>query len=106
MRERSTQYWRLSGSGGTGCNPGPTRFNSLGKRPMIARSTVTLLSYSLRVAISCATIWSYFACASFVSVIVATPTSKLRFACASDSTTAFFWLSASSMLNWASSTSK
>ena len=50
---------------------------------MIARSAVTRLSYSLRTVISCATIASYFACASLVSVIVATPTSKLRFACAS-----------------------
>ena len=46
-------------------------------------SAVTRLSYSLRTVISCATIASYFACASLVSVIVATPTSKLRFACAS-----------------------
>jgi hypothetical protein len=73
---------------------------------MIARSAVTRLSYSLRVRISCATIASYLACASLVSVIVATPTSKLRFAWASCSTTAFFWLSASSMLYCASSTSK
>ena len=49
--------------------------------------------------ISCATIWSYFACASFVSVIVAMPTSKLRFACASCSETAVFCASASSTLN-------
>ena len=73
---------------------------------MIARSAVTRLSYSLRTVISCATIASYFAWASLVSVIVATPTSKLRFACASCSETAFFWLSASSMLNSASRMSK
>ena len=75
-------------------------------RPMIARSAVRRLSRSLRAVISCATIESYFACASLVSVIVATPTSKLRFACASCSDTAGFWLSASSTLNSASSTSK
>jgi hypothetical protein len=41
-----------------------------------------------------------------VSVIVATPTSKLRLACASCSDTARFCASASSTLNCASSTSK
>ena len=73
---------------------------------MIARSAVTRLSYSFFVVISWATIESYFACASFVSVIVATPTSKLRFACASCSDTATFWISFSSMLNCASRMSK
>ena len=37
--------------------------------------------------ISCATDSSYLACALLVSVMVATPTSKLRFACASCSET-------------------
>jgi hypothetical protein len=73
---------------------------------MIARKAATLLSRSFCTAISCATIWSYFACASLVSVIVATPTSKLRFACARFSLTAAFWLSVNSIVNCASSTSK
>ncbi len=86
----STQNSSWLGSGSCGWNPGPTFFRSLGYRPMIARSAVTRLSYSLRVVISCATIESYLACASLVSVIVATPTSKLRFAWASCSDTAAF----------------
>ena len=73
---------------------------------MMARSAASLLSRSLRTEISCATIWSYFACASLVSVMVAVPTSKLRFACARFSLTAAFWLSVSSMLKFASSTSR
>ena len=61
----------------------PTRFSGGGPRPMIARSAVRRFSRSLRVLISCATMESYLACASLLSVIVETPTSKLRFACAS-----------------------
>jgi hypothetical protein len=41
---------------------------------MIARNAVRRFSRSLRALISCATIESYFACASLVSVIVETPT--------------------------------
>ena len=73
---------------------------------MIARSAASLFSRSLRTEISCAAIWSYLACASLVSVMVAVPTSKLRFACARFSLTAAFWLSVSSIVNCASSTSK
>lgn len=93
--------------GGVGSKFAPRRFRSRGARPMIARSAASRLSRSFRALISCATIWSgKFACASFVSVIVATPTSKLRFACASCSDTAAFCATASSTLNCASSTSK
>src|SRR5438034_5945821 len=80
------------GDGSGGSNPAPSFLSEFGARPIIARSAVRLLSRSLRAEISCATIESYLACASFVSVIVATPTSKLRFACARFSDTAAFWL--------------